>query len=396
MRTLLMVLLLAATATAGEAVAIRGAKILSVAGDPIESGTIVVRDGRIEAVGADVEVPWDARVIEGKGMVVTPGLVDPETQGGLDRANERMPVAPFVSVVDSIDPDATWYEDALRQGITTLLVSPGDETVIGGQAAVVHPFGTYVDEMLVVRDAGMKIAIAPRRGVSRMVQMAELRRALDAAVRVRDERKEKKDESAPDPTQAAMLRLLSGELPAIFACERAMDVLAALRLMEEYGLDGRFVLGRECGEAAKALAERKIPVVLRAPLAYWDEDRETGREERKFVPAPFRAAGVPFAVSPGGPGMGDDLLWYQAATLVKHGVPHGEALRAVTLDAAAAIGLADRIGSIEAGKDADLVIWTGDPLSVGSWVSTVLIGGKVVYEREKDEKLAEILGEKGE
>ena len=161
--------------------------------------------------------------------------------------------------------------------------------------------------------------------------------------------------------------------------------------MDEYGITGIVVTGRECREAAKLVAERNVPVVLPSPLEYWDTDPGSEEPVRRFVAGPFRAAGARFAPTTGG-GVGDGLLWYQAAALVRNGVPRADALRAITAGAAEVIGLADRIGTIEPGKEADLVLWTGDPLSVSSWVSKVIVTGKVVYEREKDERLAEILG----
>jgi imidazolonepropionase-like amidohydrolase len=317
----------------------------------------------------------------------------------MDRPNERMPVTPFVSVVDSIDPESNSLKSALRQGITSLLVAPGDETVIGGQAVVIHPVGRYVDEMVSLSEAGMKIAVAPRRGVSRMTQMAELRRAIDATLQYRDDHaraveKAKKDKTEPpeaDPKHEAMLRVLEGKLPAIIACDKAMDVHAALAVMKEYGMTGFLVLGPECWKAAGLLADRKVAAVLPSALEYWDRDPETNEEIRRLVAPAFHDAGVTFGLSTGGGRMGRSLLWHRAATLVSQGIPRADALRAVTLDAAKVIGLADRIGSIEKGKDADLVIWTGDPLAVDSWVETVLIGGNVVYERAKDERLTEIL-----
>lgn len=404
MRTALVLLMLAfsaaAPAAAAEAVAIKGARILPAAGEEIAAGTVVIRNGRIEAMGADVPVPWDARVVPGEGLVLTPGFVLPHTQGGLDRPNERMPVTPFVSVVDSIDPASNFFRDALRQGITTILVAPGDETVIGGLAAIVRPVGVYVDEMLVVRDAGVKIALAPRRGVNRMVQMAELRRALDSAVRYREDHEravqtaKQEDKPAPeiDPEREPMLRLLSGELPAIFSCEKSMDVLAGIRLLDEYRLKGIFLVGPDCAEAAPLLAKRKLPVVYGGPITDWKPDPETGREVHRFGAGPLHEAGHPFGLSAGGPGLADGLLWYRAALLVREGVPRAYALRAVTADAAAALGLAETVGTIEPGKVADLVLWTGDPFSAGSFVSRVFLAGETVYEREKDHALAEIGG----
>jgi imidazolonepropionase-like amidohydrolase len=402
MRWLLMLPLLAghAEAKAGGhreggddgVLAIKNAKIITVSGPEIEGGTVLVRAGRIEAAGKDVEIPWDARVIDAAGKVLMPGLVEAHTFRGMDRPNERMPSVPFVSAFDAVNPVDPYFEDALRQGITTLLVAPGNDTLIGGQACVMKPWGVTTERMLVAKNAFLKISLKPRSGMSRMAHIAALRRELDEAA---DAEKDKKEgpPSEASVKREPLTRLLKGALPALVYCPTASDVLKAVELSETYKFRMTLVLGRDGWRAADEIAKRKLDVVLAPELAYWETDEEKHEEVRRIGAAPFAKAGARFALQTDGSPYGGAYLWYQAATAVKHGMSRADALRAITLAPAEILGLGARMGSIEKGKDANLVLLTGDPLDAQTWVDRVLIEGKTAYERSKDERLKRVLPE---
>jgi amidohydrolase family protein len=183
-----------------------------------------------------------------------------------------------------------------------------------------------------------------------------------------------------------------------------MDVPQAVKLTQEYHLKAILVLGEKCYKAAKQVAASKLPVVLDPTLVFWETDPRTGEDRKIVVPRVYREAGVPvtFQVtgiaggtlfrSPDLPAtLGTNYLWYQAATAVKYGMPVPEALEALTLRPAKLLGVEGLTGSIEPGKDADLVILTGDPLKITTWVDTTLVRGQVVYERAKDRKLQHLL-----
>ncbi len=389
MKKLLCAVLLLAPVAAGPddaAVAIKGARVIPVGGPELEVATVVLRGGKIEAVGKDVEVPWDARVIDGAGKVVVPGFVEAHTVQGTDRPNERIPSVPFVSTFDSINPVAPYFEDSLRQGITTLAIMPGNDTLIGGQGCIVRPVGVTTESMLLVRNFAMKISLRPRPGVSRMAHLAALRKELNDAA---ESLKEKKGDA--DPRREPMSRLLKGLLPAFIYCPTASDAHRAIELAETYKLKARLVLGRDAWKAAPEIAKKGLEVVLDPELEYWETDEERHEEVRRFVAGAFAKAGVKFALQTDGAPYGSSYLWYQAATAVKNGLTRAEAIRAITLAPAEILGLGGRIGSIEKGKDANVVVLTGDPLDAQSWVDVVLIEGKVVYERSKDEKLKRVL-----
>ena len=327
-------------------------------------------------------------------------------------------------MVDSIDPIADFFEESRRNGVTTAAVVPGNSTMIGGRTAIVKTAGSYVNDMLVKRDAGLKISLAPTSGSSRMSHFARLRRELLKAQKPEEEKDasaEKPAEEAkpegesgdtpkpegdaaatpaatPSPsaqaetekaTREALVSLLKGEMPAIIYCETSMDVPQALALVDEFKLKPILVLGRDCYKAAKLVADRKLPVVLDSSMVYWRTDPITRREEKIVLPKIFRDAGVSyvFQAADNGTSLGTHYYWYQAATAVRYGMSPEDALKALTLDSAKLLGIDDSVGSIEMGKDADLVILTGEPLSVSTWVETTIVGGKVVYQKSEDDEL---------
>jgi imidazolonepropionase-like amidohydrolase len=447
----LSLLLSVGSLSAQEKLVIKGGRVLPVSGPAIDGGIILINKGKIEAVGKDLAIPADAKVIDATGKVVVPGFIEAHSTRGMDQVNETNPIVPFLSVVDALDPSQDYFEECRRQGITTVAIVPGNNTMFGGQAAIVRTAGGFVDEMIIKRSVGIKISLRPTGERNRMGHVAVMRKELDAA---RDaladkgktaESKPATGEKAggengapekgglvaagnedtqqrrPRPTggprpmggetsdatlvREALSKLLAGELIAFIHCELAMDVPQAIKLVKDYRLKAVLVLDQDCHKAVKQIAEAKLPVVLDPTLVYWETDARTGEERQISLPKVYRAAGVPVlfqvagTASAGGgrgggslpPAVGTNYLWYQAATAVKYGTPADEALKAITLGAAQGLGVGDSRGSIAPGKEADLVILTGDPLKLDTWVETTLIGGKVVYEREKDKKLKALL-----
>lgn len=397
------VFLAVSSGAVNEPLAIKAGRIIPIVGEELKDGVILIREGKIEALGQGLDIPWNARVVEAGDKTVMPGFVLAHTSSGLDRPNENLAEVPFVSAFDALDPLSSFYEDALRDGITTLLVMPGNNTLIGGTGLIVKPCGRTVEEMLVKRQAGLKISLQPYQ-TSRMGHFARLRQAfleLREYLRERQEKiaeaQERGDEAEVarwqeiDPKRQAMVDLIEGRLPAFVYCQRASDVAWALEFMEEQKFKMIPVLGPECYKAASLLAQRGLPAILDAQLITWEKDEETEKQEMRVIPQIFYQAGVRLAFQIEPSAYGSRYLWFQAATAVKYGMPRSEALKAITLYPAQMIGLGDRVGSLEVGKDANLLLLTGDPLDVRTWVDTVLIEGQVVYERSKDERLQRLL-----
>lgn len=402
----------APSARADDVTAWKAKRIVPVSGPVIEDGVVIVTDGKITAVGK-VDVPPLARVVDCGDAWITPGYIESHTQVGLDRANEQQPVVPFVSALDALDPNSSAVEDRLREGITTMLVIPGNATQVGGQGIVVRPFGGSVEEMLVRRAAGLKISFDPPRGTPRAAQVAAIHAALRDAARAMDDAARRRDEGAAtpgeaptldDPRREALQDLLRGRLPAVVYAGRAQDVPQAFRLLDTFKLKGVLVLGSDCWRAADLLKQRQdgapadaVLYALDADLETVDRDPDTGREEVREVAGLLHRAGVRFALTSDEGIWPSRHPWYQASVAVRQGMPRDVALRAVTLDAARFLGLADRIGSLEPGKDANLLVLTGDPLSASTWVDRVVIEGKQVYDRSTDRKVKRLVeGERRE
>lgn len=424
-RVLSSLLLLAAT-TAGTAhaqvVAVRGGRVITVDGAELDDGVVLVRDGRIAAVGSrgGVQIPYDATVIDATGKVVFPGYVLAHTTTGMDRGNEALPITPFLDVADAMDPGNLGYEDALRDGITTLSVQQGNDTLIGGVGRVVRPMGLTQDEMTVRSPGGLKLSVGGKAGWDRIRERARLREAFaglrDYLEGVAERRYEEEEKAAgrtvtvaPDKARELgrpLIRsedlddlhrnlwlLVEGQLDAVIYCAAARDVDYAISMALELGFLERatFVLGGDSFKAAAVLKEAGRPVIVDR-IVYREEDPVTGEETETFVPRVLIDAGLePALLADPDASFAERFLWYQAARCVREGVTRDAALKAVTLWPARAIGMGDRLGSITVGKDANLLLLSGDPLSARSHVETVLLEGKVVYERSKDHRLRRLI-----
>jgi imidazolonepropionase-like amidohydrolase len=381
-------------AAAADDFVVQAGKVVTAGGKVLENGgSVLVSGTRIVEVREGLVNPWNAEVRARKEAWLVPGFVESHAQTGLERANEQAPNTPFVSVLDGLDPLSEDFEDLLREGVTTIFVVPGDETLVGGQGLVLKPVGRTAEEMIVKRDAGMKIALAPRRGTSRMAQMAELRRALDDAKRAEGERSmDDPDKPVEDPRQAVLLRLLRGEIPAVFACDEPVDCENAAKLMEERGLKGFVTIQPACRRAFALLKAKGILAVLPPDIEPVERDPETLKTSRIRLARECRDAGVPVVLqAEEGAPYGRRSLWFQAAQAVSQGLTREEAFQAVTENPAKLLGVADRVGAVAPGRDANFALWTGDPLDPASWVDAVYLEGRVVYERSKDKKLARLM-----
>lgn len=380
--------------------AVKAGSIITISGADIKNGTILIEDGIIKAVGKNVEVPWDAFVIEAEDRVVMPGFVLAHTSSGLDRANENIPEVPFLSTFDSIDPVSFYFEDCLRDGVVAMLVLPGNNTLLGGTGTVVRPHGLTVEDMLIKPYTGLKISLRPAGNTSRMGHMQRFRRYMsdlkDYLEEYEQRKTDAKEEKKPfneeiDPRKQAMVDLLNKKLTAFIYCDIAADVPKAIEIQETYKFNTVLVLGTDCYKAVGLIARKKLPVILPPQLIVWETNEETNEEEMKVIPAIFHKAGVNFAFQTDTSQYGSRYLWYQAATAVRYGMKREEALKSITLYPAKFIGVDDRLGSIQAGKEATFIFLTSDPLDAQAWVDKVMIAGEIVYEKEKDTRLKKLL-----
>jgi imidazolonepropionase-like amidohydrolase len=387
---------------AQDSLAIKAGKILTITGPTIDNGVILAVNGRIQKVGksSEIEVPWDAKVIDASDKVVLPTWVLAHSQGGMRGANEAMQNVPWVQIADAVDPASTFFEDCLRNGIGTVHVLPGNQTLLGGSGMVVRPYGRTVEDMAVTTRTGIKLSLFAQGG-GRLQQIKKMRAALDAVkdyVADYDRRKqefeaEKKAGAIAadkewteeyDRTKKPVVDLLAKKTKGWLYVPSAAEMDEALRLAQQ--LDLVIVLGPAIHKAIAEIQKLKAAVVLDEVFEFWETDDETQVEKKICTAKLLAEAGVPFAMSVAMSGP-QSYPWWQLATCVRNGVDRRIALESLTTVPAKILGLDDQIGSIAEGKLANLQILTGDPLQATSWVETMVLEGKVVYERSKDPRL---------
>jgi len=389
-------------------IAITNGKILTITKGVIDKGTILVEDGKIKAVGKNVKIPKGAEVIDASGKVVMPGLVEAhchigiweETIGwaGSDGNEATDPATPHMRAIDAIkaNADEGGLEAALKAGITTAQVLPGSANVIGGWGVVIKTTPrVVVDDMVLLHPSGMKIAFGenPRRvyGVeqkkmpsTRMGVAGILRDWLQKTKNYIEKKERFKDEPEKMPEVDVKLEalepVLRGEIPLRAHAHRADDIATAVRIAEEFGVKISWEHATEGHRIAEWIAEKGVPAVWGPSLTArgkWEM-----RELDFSTPKTLHDAGVKFAIQTDALGQPIGFLPLCAGMAVKHGLPYDAALKAITITPAEIIGVADRVGSIEKGKDADLRILDGDPLELRTKVEMVLIDGEIVYKAQ--------------
>jgi imidazolonepropionase-like amidohydrolase len=382
-------------------VAVVGGHVVPITSPPVPGGTVLVEDGRITAVGADVEVPEGAQVVDATGRWVLPGFVEAHGHVGIweegegvegDDVNEMTgPDQAAVRAIDGINVDDEGFRDALVGGVTAIVVKPGSGNPIGGQSVALKAWGgRTVDEQVISDAVSVKSALGenPKRvyrekkqtpstrlGTARIIREAFLK-----AQHYREARAAAADKGEPfarDLGLETLARVLDGELAWDQHCHRHDDIVTALRLADEFGYRLIVNHGTEAHKIADVLAERDVPVVYGPMFTSRVKVELRGRAIAHL--APLVAAGVRVAITTDHPVVPINFLVHQATLAVKEGLPRDVALEALTVNPARMMGLDDRVGALAPGLDGDVVVWSGDPLEVTSRAEHVLIDGVTVY-----------------
>ncbi len=392
--------------------AIINARLYTGEGEVFEDAQILMEDGKITAFGDDVTVPSEAEVIDANGAPVTPGLVEAHghvgvsNQGigweGSDTNEATDPVTSQVSALDGINPEERGFRDFLRGGVTTVQVMPGSANIIGGEAVTIKSKPTsVVDDVVLRRWTGMKAALGenPKRAygqrkksapMTRMGSAALLREWLrkardyhddsgDAENGETDSCSEDSDGGKYDARLEALAGVIRGEVPLRIHAHRADDIATAVRIAEEFGIDYSIEHCTQGFKLPEFLAKRGVSSAVGPCLS---RESKVELEDVGFdTPVALHKAKAAFCLTTDHPVVRVMYLNMIAGMASAEGIGDDAALRAVTLAAAEHIGVDDRVGSIRQGKDADVVIWTGDPLDGRSFASRVIIDGEVVYEK---------------
>ncbi|MBS3818754.1 amidohydrolase family protein [bacterium] len=382
-------------------IAIKNARILTVTQGMMDRGTLIIRGDQIHKVGEDLEIPQRARVIDASGCVVTPGLIDSHSHlglgpsGGITEDNEMSdPCMPQLRIIDSIHPHGMpphegSFRDAVREGVTTVIARPGSGNVIGGQSAALKLTGDTVDEMILVFPVDMKMAMGRKNyyaskgklPVTKMGTAYIVRKAMTEALNYRD-RLQRKKKNNPDFTPErnlkyeALLKVLNREIPVHIHASPGNDIMTAVRLAEEFDFYKLSLAHAvESYRVADILAQKGVIVVVGPQMVTFDEEGKLINIADYLV-----KHGVEVNIMTDADVVQQEFLRFQASVAVKYGMNPSEALKAITINPARLIGMEERIGSLEKGKDADLVIFDGDPFDIQSEVRKVFINGKTVYK----------------
>lgn len=378
--------------------AITHAHVQPVTG-PAFDGTVVVQDGTITAAGPDVEMPDGAEVVDADGAWLLPGFIDAHVHLGVHEEGEGWagndtnemtdPVMAAVRAIDAINPVEVGFDDAIAGGVTAVNVNPGSGNPIGGLAVAIRTHGRVVDEMVLREPSGLKAALGenPKRIYGERSATPSTR--LGVALTIRKAFAKARDWAAKDPAEResdlvseALSRVLAREIPWRQHAHRADDIATALRIAEEFGFDLVLDHGTESYLIADRIAAAGVPV-LYGPLIVSRSKVEV-RHRTTRAPGILARAGVKVSIITDHPVVPIDFLVHQAALAVKDGMDPADALRAITLNPAEVLGLGDRLGSIDVGKDADLVLWDGDPLDLRHRTLRVWQAGREVMHRDED------------
>jgi imidazolonepropionase-like amidohydrolase len=375
------------------AIAFTGARILTMAGEAVEDGTLVIKDGKILAVGANVAIPADAERRDAKGRVIMPGIVDTHSHiGQVAGADGSGPIQPDVRAMDSIDPMSSTIAKARAGGVTTANIMPGSGHLMSGQTFYMklRKGRTIEDIAFQMKDGaalgGMKMA----NGTNPMGGSGFPGTRAKSAALVREVLTEAKaycagDRKKRDIGKEALCEVLSGERLVHFHSHRADDIMTVLRLKQEFGFNVLLQHGTETWKIADELAKAGVPVsniTLDAPGGKLET-----MDLRMDNAGILERAGVLVSIHSDDAIVDSRMMLREAALAVRGGMTRDGALKALTINGARQMKLDARVGSLEPGKDADFLVLDGDPLSAYSHVLETWVEGDKLFDRSKPEDL---------
>ncbi|MBQ6823485.1 MAG: amidohydrolase [Clostridia bacterium] len=378
---------------------IKNGHIKTMAGAEYENGCILIEEGYILAVGENIPAPEGADILDAEGRLVTPGCVEAHCHVGIHNAamrwegadyNEKSdPVTPHMRAIDAINPRDEYLWDAIKGGVTTACTGPGSANVVGGTFTAIKLAGDRVDNMILKEPVAMKCAFGENpKGAygqsghkapnTRMSTAALLRELLFKARQYADD-KEKGLEPNFDMKLEAMIPVMKGEIPLKAHAHRADDILTSIRIAKEFGVRLTLDHCTDGAAIAEELAKEGYPALL-GPS--WGGKSKIELKDKSFETAGIlHKAGVPISIITDAPVTPLQHLPLFAGLAAAAGLDYEEAWCAITINPATHMGLEDRVGSLEAGKDADIVIWTADPLRVvGAHAHMTILDGKIVYK----------------
>jgi imidazolonepropionase-like amidohydrolase len=393
-----------------QTVAITGGKVYPVSGPPIEGGTVIIVNGRITAVGSGIAIPADAQRIDATGKIVTPGLVNSATELGVqevgygagpndETAKGKDNIAAAFTVWDGLNPNSVMFAPARKDGITSFVVLPNGG-LVSGQAALLDVVPGTTSDMMIKSPVAMVAEVGDPQSAgvnSRGELIVKLRELLEdtrffQTHRDAFDRAQTRTFSASRLDLQAMIPVIEGRLPLLVYVDRAADIDAAMRLAREFNLKLMIGSGAEAWMVADKLAAAHIPVLTGAMNNIPGGFASLG--QRQESAGLLRKAGVSVALI-GNAGGGDEEafnvrnLKQEAGNAVSYGMTWDDALRAVTLTPAEIFGVSDRVGSLQVGREGNVVVWSGDPFEFTTKVEHVFIRGREYHDKTRQDMLME-------
>lgn len=374
--------------------------ILTVTKGTIEKGEILISEGKFQGVGSDLEIPAGADTTNLKGKYVVPGFVDPHCHVGIvpekldweyGDVNEKTdPITPQLHALDGIDFADPGFDEAVKGGVTSVIIHPGSANVIGGTSVAVKTAGESLKERIIRNPAGVKMAMG-RKGKQKTSKRPYPRTKMGTAYLLRKslskarEYMEKKGENEKvDLGLETLASVLEGKIPARVHAMKPDDILTMVRISKEFNFRFTAEHVTEGQLIAEKLAQERIPVVY-GPLLYARRS-PTLRQMTDEAPKILVEKGVLLSFQTDHPVVPINLFRLMAMVAIRNGMKNKEALKALTINGAKILGAEDRIGSIEEGKDADFSIFTEHPLKITATVKKTFINGKEVYNKKSGEE----------
>lgn len=382
---------------------VKNGTVLSMAGENIENGEVLINNGKIIKVGKNLSIEGDCKVLDANGGYIMPGIIDAHCHIGMwedavgfegaDGNEATDPATPQLRAIDAINPMDKCFKEAYENGITCVCTGPGSANVIGGTFTVIKTKGKRIDDMIVKEPAAMKVAFGenPKSTYDDKHQMPTTRMAIAAILRdylyktkdyMKAKEAGKKDEDDMpdfDIKMESLIPVMEGKIPLKAHAHRADDIFTAIRIAKEFNLKLTLDHCTEGHLIADELAKEGYPAIVGPSLT--ERSKIELRELTFETAAVLAKAGVKIALMTDHPVIPVHYLPLCAALAVKAGLDEDTALKAITINPAKILGIDDRVGSIEVGKDADIVVFNKHPFDVQSKAMYVLIDGKIVYER---------------
>ncbi len=375
---------------------IKNGTILTMAGENYENGQVLVDGGKIVAVGTEIPVPEGCPVFDARGGFVMPGMIDAHCHIGMwedslgfegDDGNESTdPITPQLRAVDAVNPMDRAFIEAYENGITCVCTGPGSANVIGGQFTTIKTKGKRIDNMILQETAAMKVAFGenPKRVYSEKKRSPSTRMAAAALLReyllkTKNYLEQKEKNTNFDMKLESLIPVVKGELPVKAHAHRADDIFTAIRIAKEFDLKMTLEHCTEGHLIADELGKEGYPAIV-GP-SFGTRGKVELKELTFETPLALHKAGVKIALMTDHPVIPVHYLPLCAALAVKSGLDEETALKAITINPAEILGISGRVGSLEAGKDADLVIFDKHPFDLQAKTLCVLIDGEIVFQR---------------